>query len=99
VGKYPVRLHPGAEEDIAHGREWYEERNPIVADAFMAEVDHAMDLIAEAPDRWPVKYKRFRCYVFEDFPYSAFYLATPSEVHVIAVAPERRKPRYWKPRK
>lgn len=94
----PIRLHPSAAIDVEKGRAWYEERNPIVADAFLAEVDRAMAVIAEAPDRWPHRYGRFRYYVLPDFPYTIFYLDLPHVVHVIAVAADRRKPGYWKRR-
>lgn len=81
------------------GHAWYAELNPIVADTFLAEVDRAMSVILGAPERWPRQYGNIRHYVLHDFPYSVFYLARADVVHVIAVAPHKRKPHYWKFRK
>ena len=53
---------------------------------------------AESPDLWP-KYKhKTRRVVDRKFKFSLVYLYTESEVVVIAVAPFRRKPGYWKRR-
>jgi len=99
VASVSIELHPGAIEDIEQGRGWYEERNPVIADAFLAEVDRAMFLIAEAPNRWPHRYGQFRAYVFADFPYTAFYVERAGSVIVLAVASNYRLPHYWKDRR
>jgi plasmid stabilization system protein ParE len=49
----PVRLHPRAEDDAAAAYSWYLERNPIIAEIFFAELNSAMDRIAQNPRRWP----------------------------------------------
>jgi plasmid stabilization system protein ParE len=74
VTRPTVELHPGAIEDIEQGRNWYADRNPVVAEAFIAEVDHAMFLIAEAPNRWPRRHGDSRSYVLPGLPYTVCYL-------------------------
>ena len=60
---------------------------------------HAAEVrVAGAPDLWP-KYKhKTRRILDRKFKFSLVYLYTESEVVVIAVAPFRRKPGYWKAR-
>jgi plasmid stabilization system protein ParE len=99
VASIVVELHPGAVDDIEQGRGWYQERNPVVADAFLAEVDRAMSLIAEAPNRWPFRYDRARAYVMADFPYTVFYAERTGSAIVLAVASDYRLPHYWKDRR
>lgn len=90
-----IELHPGAIEDIEEGRAWYQSHNPVIADAFIAEVDHAMFLVAEAPDRWPRRNGHLRSLVLAGFPYTLFYLDQGDTVVVLAVAADCRKPGYW----
>jgi plasmid stabilization system protein ParE len=49
----PFDLHPEALEEWKSAVAWYLERNKTAAVNFVAEVDQAADLIAEAPHRWP----------------------------------------------
>ncbi len=91
-------LHPEAIEEARAARLWYADRSAAVANAFVAELDHAMQQILDAPDRWSVYAHRTRRYLLHRFPYMVVYRATETGVQVIAVAHARRKPSYWKAR-
>jgi plasmid stabilization system protein ParE len=47
-----VSFHPQAAMEMECSREWYAERNPLAAKAFLAEIDLAVERIGEAPQRW-----------------------------------------------
>jgi hypothetical protein len=53
MGAKPLDLHPEAFEEWKSAVAWYLERNETAAMNFVAEVDQAIDLIAESPHRWP----------------------------------------------
>jgi len=93
-----LRLHPEAEQELRAAYLWYLERNPIVADSFAAEVDHAFEAVAENPNRWPRLQESIRRYVFPRFPFTLVYRQGPNIVEVIAVAHQKRLPGYWKRR-
>ncbi|MBT8083723.1 MAG: type II toxin-antitoxin system RelE/ParE family toxin [Woeseia sp.] len=93
-----VRLHPEAEFELRAAFLWYLDRNVLVAEAFQAEVSRAIKVVAENPDRWPELTESLRRYVFPRFPFTLVYRSRPKVVEVIAIAHQRRKPRYWRAR-
>lgn len=90
-----VRLHPGAESELQAAHTWYLERSEIVAAAFRLEMDHAVQVVSESPNRWPRVTDSERRYVFPRFPFSLIYRLQQQYVEVIAVAHQKRKPGYW----
>jgi len=48
-----VSFHPKAAEEVETARQWYAERSPPAAEAFLVELDLAVERIREAPHRWP----------------------------------------------
>ena len=48
----PIELHPEAIAEARDAREWYAERSSVAADAFMEELDLAIDRISNSPARW-----------------------------------------------
>jgi len=66
--------------------------------AFLRELDHAVEQVAEAPHQWPSYLAGTQRYVFPTFPYSLVYFVDGDLINVVAVAHERRKPGYWRMR-
>ena len=95
ASKASVRLHPLAEQEALAAYRWYAERNALVADIFVIELDAAMDLIAESPRRWPRIGRRYRRFVLGRFPFNVVYMLRRECVEVIALAHHRRRPGYW----
>lgn len=93
-----VRLHPGAERELRSAYLWYLERSATVAESFEAEVDHAIGMVADSPERWPRYRSSLRRYVFPRFPFSLVYRVKPSYVEVIAIAHQKKHPNYWQKR-
>ncbi len=48
-----VRFHTEAAEGVEAARQWYAERSQSAAQAFLGELDLAVERIQEAPQRWP----------------------------------------------
>lgn len=57
---YPLVLRPEAEQDLAEGREWYEQRLKGLGVEFLDVVDVALDTIRENPALHPAEYKGVR---------------------------------------
>lgn len=94
----PVELLPDALAEARATYDWYFERNPTAAAAFLAELDQAVDEISNAPERWPVFLHGTRRFILRRFPFSVVYRATTSVIRVVAVAHARRRPGYWRNR-
>lgn len=99
MGSTPVVLHEEAIAEARAAREWYEARSTSAAQAFFAELDYAIEEIAELPEVWPTYIEGTRRYLLRRFPFSVVYRKHPSGIQVIAVAHNRRRAGYWKSRK
>ena len=92
---YLVRLHPRAEQDASAAYSWYLDRNPVIAEIFIVELNSAMEHIARNPRRWPRMCDPYRRYLLGRFPYSVVYQVKPRHIEVLAIAHHRRRPAYW----
>lgn len=93
-----IEFHPEAIAEARAAREWYARHDPVVGDAFMAELDRAVDLIIAGPAQWPPHLHDTRRFLLRRFPYSVVYRDTGRIVQVLAVAHARREPGYWRTR-
>jgi plasmid stabilization system protein ParE len=82
---------------------WYQERRDGLGLAFLAALDGAVESI----ERWPragslvndvAEELEVRRAQVPRFPYFVAYLVSDERVVVLAVAHERRRPRYWSSR-
>ncbi|MBM4133751.1 MAG: type II toxin-antitoxin system RelE/ParE family toxin [Nitrospira sp.] len=85
-------LKPGRLESGTHNQ------NPAAGEAFVAELDQAIALIGDHPNRWPSYDHHTRRYLLRRFPYSIIYRTEENRITVVAVAHGRRKPGYWRKR-
>ena len=93
-----VRLHPNARVEVREVRKWYYERSPLSAIAFAHAVDTAVSRIVEAPTQYPLADHGTRKLVLQRFPFNIFYLPGESEIVIVAVAHQKRRPGYWSSR-
>ena len=94
----PLELHPQALAEAEAAAAWYAGRDLRVAARFAAELEATLDLIAEAPNRWPAYLYGTRRLPLTRFPYVVLYREEPSSILVVAVAHAKRKPDYWRSR-
>lgn len=93
-----VRLHPEARAELREARGWYYERSPLSATAFAHAVDNAVSRIVEAPTQYPLAEHGTRKLVLQRFPFNMFYLPSESEIVIVALAHQKRRPGYWSSR-
>jgi plasmid stabilization system protein ParE len=93
-----IEIHSSALAELKSAMLWYMERNEVAAHNFAAEIDRALDLVIEAPGRWPAGERATRKFVLRRFPFAVIYRETEKAVQVIAVAHGHRRPGYWKGR-
>jgi plasmid stabilization system protein ParE len=90
-----VRIHPAAIEEAEAAYDWYSERSLTAAQGFLEELERAVEVVSETPQRWPQYRAGTRRYVFPRFPFFLVYCLRNDQVEVIAVAHGRRRPGYW----
>jgi plasmid stabilization system protein ParE len=49
VAPRSVRFHPQAADEAQRAYDWYDERNPSAAQAFSADLEHAINRVSDAP--------------------------------------------------
>jgi toxin ParE1/3/4 len=95
-----VSISPEAERELIDGAIFYaEQANTELGLAFIAEFERALELLREHPNLgapWRAMTRRFP---IRRFPYSVLYLVKGTELRVIALAHQRRRPGYWSGRK
>ena len=95
-----VRFESEADAEYRSADRWYEDRRERLGMEFFDAVDDTIDrivampragsLVPRMPADSPIRYRRF--------PYHVIYLETPTQIRILAVAHDRRKPGYWESR-
>jgi toxin ParE1/3/4 len=93
-----LRFFDEAAEEIEETAAWYAKRSAVARAGFLQEIDRALDVILDAPGRWPSNTDGTRRYVCRTFPYTVIYFIEDEIVFVVAVAHQKRRPRYWRDR-
>jgi plasmid stabilization system protein ParE len=90
-----VRLHPQARAELVEARNWYYERSPLSSVAFAHAVDRAVSRIRTAPNTYPAADHGTRKLVLQRFPFNIFYRVGETEILIVALAHQKRRPGYW----
>ncbi len=95
-----VVLHPDAVADLTTSGDWYESQRLGLGGDFLAEVERALEVIAENPKLWPTwpnssEELNVRRFCLPRFPFTLPFVVEADRVVLLAVAHERRRPGYW----
>ncbi len=95
-----VRLLGEAVAEVEDASVWYEEQRAGLGLAFLAAIDRSIDHLCH----WPLTGTlidgvdepfEVRRMTVGSFPYYLAYITSEQHITVLAVAHERRRPRYW----
>ena|SRR6267154_1246406 len=87
-----------ADEYEAATRYYLDHASPLVAAAFVAEIEAAIQTVLASSATWPVvEEPQIRRYLLRRFPYSLYYRWEPEQgrVSIYAVMHFSRLPGYW----
>jgi len=95
-------FHPEAAEEYLAATQYYlEHASELIATAFVAEVEAAIQALRAAPTQWAViDEPQIRRSLLTRFPYSIYYRweANNDCVSIYAVMHTSRRPGYWRDR-
>jgi plasmid stabilization system protein ParE len=91
----PVVFQRAARRELDEAALWYEDRRAGLGSQFVLEMDHAIELLLENPQRFPVIHHDIRCARARRFPYSVFFRVEARRIVVLAVFHARRDPSMW----
>ncbi|MDR2197203.1 MAG: type II toxin-antitoxin system RelE/ParE family toxin [Coriobacteriales bacterium] len=89
-----IRFHPRAKEEYEEALSYYQERSEDAALRFEASINTCLLRIADDPERY-FSHSGIRCCRVIVFPYFIHYREGDSEIQIVAVAHQKRKPGYW----
>jgi plasmid stabilization system protein ParE len=98
VNRKQIRIQSEAQEEINQAFEWYFERSPAAADAFLTEIGASLAQVASHPQLYPAYTKNTRRRILSGFPYSLIFQEKDDVILVVAVAHAKRRPGYWRAR-
>jgi plasmid stabilization system protein ParE len=94
-----VRVRPEAERDIESAYAWYEEQRPGLGREFLDELELVYERITTFPLMYADVYRGLRRAISKRFPVCLIYVATASEIRILAVAHFARDPSVWRSRR
>ena len=93
-----IRYHEAAREEFLHEIHYFTAISRRLGERFDKAIQAAEVLAAELPDLGsPYKHGTRRVFT-KKFKFSLVYIADENEILILAVAPFRRNPGYWKSR-
>jgi plasmid stabilization system protein ParE len=93
-----LRFHVAARDELIRETQYYQAISAALGERFAAAVEEAARLAAEFPAMGaPHRFGTRRTFP-KKFPFSLIYVERGDEVYVLALAPDRRKPGYWRAR-
>lgn len=87
-----------ADQEFQENIGYFISHSLTAAENFVDEVAEAVRDIREYPQVGTPISPIVRQRVLTDFKYSILYVDTPDEIIIVAVAPHRRRPGYWRRR-
>jgi len=94
----PYRFLEEADAEFQEHIAYYDEQVAGLGDRFIADVEGLIAQIRRYPESGRVVSRNLRKRVLRIFKHNVFYVDAPGEIIVVAVAPHKRKPGYWRKR-
>lgn len=94
-------LHSEARTEFRAATFWYDEQQPGLGEAFVAEVKTVLKRISARREFFPLwpnvraAKHSIRMAVLDRFPYLIAFQAQPNRVLILAIAHAKRRPLYW----
>ena len=95
----PVIFHELAENELNEAAAYYAQARPGLGEAFLAEVQGAVDALAASPLAGQSVEGDVRWWLVRRFPYSVFYRVRVDHIRVLAIGHQKRRPFYWRGRR
>ncbi|OGV72523.1 MAG: hypothetical protein A3K19_32820 [Lentisphaerae bacterium RIFOXYB12_FULL_65_16] len=92
----PHVIHEDAEAELWAEVGFYEKQVPGLGLDFLSEAEQAFDRIGAAPERWQHARHGTQRVFLRGFPHTVYYRNLPDVVWITAVAPQKRRPFYWR---
>lgn len=91
-------FNPLALEELREAVAYYEGQGVGLGASLLEEVEKTVDLLQSHPESGQQTGRGIRRRVLNRFPYSLMYRLAGGDLRILALAHQRRRPRYWRSR-
>ena len=91
-------FHPDAEAELTQAVDFYAQQGPGLDARFIAELEYALAQIVRFPEAAGPIHGDLRRKLLSSYPFSLIYRLTDTQIRVLAVAHQKRRPFYWQTR-
>jgi plasmid stabilization system protein ParE len=95
---YLIRIRPQAERDVDEAYSWYERQRPGLGKELLSELDKVLLRLSKNPYMHRKIHRGVRRAITRRFPIAVFYIATDTEIRVLAVVNMARDVSAWQKR-
>ncbi len=89
---------PAAETELTDAAALYDAQRPGLGDRFIAEFERVAALLVDNPALGTRVGGNLRTICLNRFPFCLIYRLKDSEIRIIAIAHQKRRPHYWRTR-
>ncbi|MBE7438168.1 MAG: type II toxin-antitoxin system RelE/ParE family toxin [Spirochaetales bacterium] len=93
-----VKFHPAARAEMREAVLFYKKVSESVKGRFIVEMQRVQDRMKEFPLASEAVLGSVRRQLLQRFPYSILYSVEGTQILIVAVAHQSRRPGYWKDR-
>ncbi|MBI3582575.1 MAG: type II toxin-antitoxin system RelE/ParE family toxin [Nitrospinae bacterium] len=94
-----VSFHEDAEDELNDAADFYNLESPGLGMSFLDDIYTIIEDITMFPEAGPLLKGRVRRRVLRKFPYTVIYSLRETEIRILAVAHQKRRPFYWHERR
>ena len=95
----PVAWHPLARRELFEASSFYDAESKGLGEIFLDAIQQGLDRLKQHPRTGQVVLRESRRYLVGRFPYSIVYRIEKDDervrLFILAVAHQKRRPRYW----
>jgi len=90
------QFYPDAFDEHYDSVAFYQQRLPGLGEAYLAEFDALMERVCHSPSLYPIiATPGIHRAGLKRFPFHIIYRVMPTNIIILAVAHQRRRPAYW----
>ncbi len=92
-------IHEAAEAEVNEAADFYDLADPGLGNVYLDDVQRAIKDISQYPEMAPIVGGSLRKKSLQKFPFSLIYSVRPTEIRLLAVAHQKKRPFYWRGRR
>lgn len=90
-----AEFHPLADQELADAALFYEAQAPLLGADFLDDVERMVEVLCHYPELGRLTEETVRTLATRRFPYVIIYQVFAERVCILAIAHQRRRPKYW----